>query len=129
MSNENKKNMVLAIILVLLFAVLALTGCAKIEVTPPAPRLDAPRSHALPVAYDRLWARAIGWFDAHEAEIIDIDERGGVIIGTLPIALESDRLDCGTFHIKAALSKPKRRKRPMCVCICAARFPPIRRFW
>lgn len=36
MSNEHNKNLVLLIIAIVLMALLALTGCAKIEVTPPA---------------------------------------------------------------------------------------------
>ena len=107
MSEKNKKNVIIGIILVVLVSLLALTGCAQIEVTPPKPRPDAPKSHLLPVNYDRLWSRAIGWFDAHEAEITDIDERNGLIYGIVPVATGSDRLDCGTFHINSPLSRPQ----------------------
>lgn len=105
---ENKnKNLLLGLFLIVLFGLAMLTACAKIEVIPPKPRPDAPQSHSLPVDYDRLWARAIGWFDAYEAEIIDIDERGGVILGKLVLDGERDWLDCGTFKINAALSQPQ----------------------
>ena len=60
MSNEHNKNLVLLIIAIVLLALLALTACAKIEVTPLAARPDASRSHALPIDYDRVWARTIG---------------------------------------------------------------------
>jgi hypothetical protein len=35
MPNDNNKNLILLIIALVLFALLVLTGCAKIEVTPP----------------------------------------------------------------------------------------------
>lgn len=107
MPKNNNNHILLGLILVFLFAIAMLTACAQIEVIAPAPSPDAPQSHALPVDYDRLWARAIGWFDAYEAEIIDIDERGGVILGKLVLDADSDWLDCGTFKINAALSQPK----------------------
>lgn len=107
MSNEHNKNLILLIIAIVLLALLALTGCAKIEVTPPAARPDAPRGHALPVDYDRLWARTIGWFDAHEVEITEINERFGLVSGVLHLAEGSVPLDCGTFHVTTALSQPQ----------------------
>ena len=107
MSNEHNKNLVLLIIAIVLLALLALTGCAKIEVTPPAARPDAPRSHALPVDYDRLWARTIGWFYAHEVEITEISERFGLVSGVLYVAEDDAPLDCGTFHVTTALSQPQ----------------------
>ena len=107
MSNEHNKNLVLLIIAIVLLALLAFTGCAKIEVTPPAARPDAPRSHALPVDYDRLWARTIGWFDAHEVEITEINERFGLVSGVLYVAEDDAPLNCGMFHVTPALSQPK----------------------
>ena len=111
MPNDNNKNLILLIIALVLFALLVLTGCAKIEVTPPTAQPDAPRSHALPIDYPRLWARAIGWFDAHEIEITDINERTGLVSGVLTLTGDSDRLDCGTFHVTTALSQPQLTKR------------------
>lgn len=110
MSNEHNKNLVLLIIAIVLLALLALTACAKIEVTPPAARPDAPRSHALPIDYDRLWARTIGWFDAHEVEITEINERFGLVSGVLQMQEGSAQLDCGTFHVTTALSQPELRR-------------------
>lgn len=107
MLNKNKKNLGLAIIAIIILALLALTGCAKIEITPPAARPDAPRSHALPVDYDRLWARTIGWFDAHEVEITEINERYGLVSGVLHLDEGETQLDCGTFHVTTALSQPQ----------------------
>lgn len=107
MFNEHNKNLVLVIIAIILLALLALTGCAKIEVTPPDARPDTPRNHALPVAYDRLWARTIGWFDVHEVEITEINERFGLVSGVLHLQEGDGQLDCGTFHITTALSQPK----------------------
>lgn len=107
MSEDHKKNFVLALILIALVAILALTGCANISVTPPAPRPDAVQSRIVPGEYAHIWARAIGWFDAHEVEITDIDERGGLIHGRLSVAEGAGVIDCGTFQVTRALSPPR----------------------
>ena len=54
MSNENKKNFILIVIFIILLALLALTGCAKIEIDPPQPRPDAPQGPRPAVPYERL---------------------------------------------------------------------------
>lgn len=106
MSDEHKKNFILAVIMIVLLALLALTGCAKVSVTPPAPRPDAPQNRVLSGDHSQIWSRAIGWFDAHEVEITDIDERSGIIRSRLPVAEADGVIDCGTFRVNQALSPP-----------------------
>lgn len=107
MSDDHKKNFVLAAIFIVLLAILVLTGCANISVTPPKPRPDATLSRNVSGNFDEIWSRAIGWFDAHEVEITEIDERSGTINGLLSVPEEAAVLDCGIFHFNRALSAPK----------------------
>lgn len=81
-------------------------ACATIEVTPPEARLTPAPLRTLPVSFDDGWARTIGWFDAHEAEITEIDQKLNFVEGRLGLSADDQRLDCGTFHIDAALSPP-----------------------
>jgi hypothetical protein len=52
--------------------------------------------------FDRVWARAIGWFDANELAIERIDERTGYIEGKLAAATDSPFMDCGTVAMRPA---------------------------
>ena len=106
MPNDERKWWVYLAILGLLVLLLMTASCAKIEVTPPEVRLTAAPVRTLPVGYEEAWARTIGWFDAHEAEITDIDQGNRYIEGRLGLASMDARLDCGTFHVDTALSPP-----------------------
>lgn len=83
-----------------------LGGCATIAVTPPEASLTPAPLRTLPIGFDDGWARAIGWFDAREAEITDIDQKLNFVEGRLGLPADDLRLDCGTFHIDTALSPP-----------------------
>lgn len=107
MSEKYKKNLGVTVFLIIVFGLLMLTGCANVSVTPPTPRLDAAQSRAVPGNYVDVWARAIGWFDAHEVEITEIDERLGTIFGRFKLPTEATVLDYGTFHVRKALSPPR----------------------
>ena len=87
-----------------------LASCTKIEITPPAYELKLSESRQLRADYNRIWARAIGWFDANELEIERIDEKSGFIEGRLPLPDDSPYLDCGTVKLKNVVGKPKLEK-------------------
>lgn len=102
-----RKGVGLLLILALLFTVLlglALAGCTKLEVTPPSFELRLSESKPLAKPFDRVWARAIGWFDANELE--RIDERTGYIEGKLAAATDSPFMDCGTVATRNVVVKP-----------------------
>ena len=62
--------------------------------------------------FDRVWARAIGWFDANELAIERIDESTGYIEGKLPAATDSPFMDCGTqVATRNIVSQPNFTKR------------------
>lgn len=119
--NKNKKNadgfrrpgirlpLLIALALTLLMGLL-LTACTKVEVTPPAYELKLSESRQLHAGYDRVWARAIGWFDANELAIERIDEKTGFIEGRLPLPDDSSFLDCGTVKLRNVIGKPKMEK-------------------
>jgi hypothetical protein len=103
-----RKGVGLLLILALLFTVLlglALAGCAKLEVTPPSFELRLSESKPLAKPFDRVWARAIGWFDANELELERIDERTGYIEGKLAAATDSPFMDCGTVATRNVVVK------------------------
>ena len=101
---------VLLALLGLLVLGFVLAGCTKIEVTPPAYELKLSESRQLRADYNRIWARAIGWFDANELEIERIDERSGFIEGRLPLPDDSPYLDCGTVKLRNVVGKPRLQK-------------------
>jgi len=96
---------VLAFIVTFLLG-LALTGCTKLEVTPPDYSLRLSENKQLKKPFDRVWARAIGWFDANELAIERIDESTGYIEGKLPAATDSPFMDCGTVAMRNIVSQP-----------------------
>ena len=65
---------------------LVLTSCTKLDVMPPDYSLRLSENKQLKKPFDRVWARAIGWFDANEVAIERIDERAGYIEGKLAAA-------------------------------------------
>ena len=113
------QGLVLPLILPLVLPVV-LAGCAQVTITPPKIQLAPPSARILQVDYPTAWSRTIGWFDAHELEITDIDEGFGLIVGRLALP-EGDRpeeqgpdedrqVDCGDFNIRAAVSPPQLKK-------------------
>lgn len=104
----NNKNQVWPIAVALLVMLLMLiAGCARIDVSPPLFKPAPPASRAIDADYETLWRRAIGWFDAHEAEITAIDEGQGMVSGRLTLPGDDARLDCGTFHVSEVLTPPE----------------------
>jgi hypothetical protein len=95
----------LAFIVTLLLG-LALTSCTKLEVTPPDYELRLSESKQLQQPFDRVWARAIGWFDANELELERIDERAGYIEGKLAMTRNSPFMDCGKVATHNVVGKP-----------------------
>ncbi|MDA8776360.1 hypothetical protein N9X88_03720 [Alphaproteobacteria bacterium] len=95
----------LAFIVTLLLG-LALTGCTKLEVTPPDYELRLSESKQLQQPFNRVWARAIGWFDANELELERIDERTGYIEGKLAMTTNSPFMDCGKVATRNVVGKP-----------------------
>ena len=106
MQDDNNNWWIAPAMIGLLVLLMLTASCAKIEVTPPQLRLLPAPVRMLPVNYYEGWARAIGWFDAHEAEISDIDQGNRFIEGRLGLSGDDTRLDCGTFHVDTALSPP-----------------------
>ena len=85
---------------------LALSACTKLEVTPPNYELRLSKSRQVQKPLDRVWARAIGWFDANELELERIDERTGYIEGKLAVSQNSPVMDCGTVATRNVVGKP-----------------------
>ena len=85
---------------------LALASCTKLEVTPPDCSLRLSENKQLKKPFDRVWARAIGWFDANEVAIEHIDERTSYIEGKLAAATDSPFMDCGTVAMRNIVSQP-----------------------
>lgn len=104
-SDKNQWLIILAIIGFLLLMLLT-ASCARIEATPPEVQLLPAPSRTVPVDYDTALARSIGWFDAHEAEITEIDRKLSYVEGRLGMGGDDTRLDCGTFQVSTALSRP-----------------------
>ena len=73
-------------------------------------QLAPPSARILQVDYSTAWSRTIGWFDAHELEITDIDEGFGLIVGRLALPDDDRQVDCGDFNIRAAVSPPQLKK-------------------
>jgi hypothetical protein len=96
---------VLAFIVTLLLG-LAMTGCTKLEVTPPDYSLRLSENKQLKKPFEQVWPRAIGWFDANEVAIERIDEATGYIEGKLPEAVNSPFMDCGTVATRNIVSQP-----------------------
>ena len=86
---------------------MALSACAQLEVTPPDYELRLSESKQMKKPFDRVWARAIGWFDANELGIERIDERSGYIEGKLMPAADSPYMDCGTLATRNLIGAPK----------------------
>jgi hypothetical protein len=107
---------ILLVFIVTFLLGLALTGCTKLEVTPPDYSLRLSENKQLQKPFDRVWARAIGWFDANELAIERIDEGTGYIEGKLPEATDSPFMDCGTVTTRNIVSQPNFCKAVWCVC-------------
>lgn len=103
--NNKRQIWPIAVALIILL-VMFLTACARIDVSPPLFRLAEPPSRTVPGDYEVLWGRAVGWFDAHEAEIIELDEAAGLVSGRLALPAADGRIDCGTFHVDEVLTPP-----------------------
>jgi hypothetical protein len=103
------QGLVLPLILPLVLPVV-LAGCAQVTITPPVIQLAPPSARILQVDYPTAWSRTIGWFDAHELEITDIDEGFGLIVGRLALPDDDRQVDCGDFNIRAAVSPPQLKK-------------------
>jgi|GEM_PF-748078 hypothetical protein len=103
------QGLVLPLILPLVLPVV-LAGCAQVTITPPKIQLAPPSARILQVDYPTAWSRTIGWFDAHELEITDIDEGFGLIVGRLALPDDDRQVDCGDFNIRAAVSPPQLKK-------------------
>lgn len=93
-----------------LLSALLVASCASVEIIPPDARLAPPSARILKVAYPTAWSRTIGWFDAHELEITDIDEALGLIQGRLALPDDDTQVDCGRFNINTAITPPKLQK-------------------
>ena len=94
-------------------------GCDKLhklEVTPPDYSLRLSENKQLKKPFDRVWARAIGWFDANEVAIERIDERTGYIEGKLAAATGSLFMDCGTVAMRNIVSQPSFSQKRLSVC-------------
>jgi len=107
MKHRSKKHLTR---LATLCLVVGLSGCANVEITPPIMQLAPPSARILQVDYSTAWSRTIGWFDAHEFEITEIDEGLGLIAGRLALPEDDAHIDCGTFDIRSPVSPPVMKK-------------------
>jgi hypothetical protein len=88
-----------------------LASCARVDIIPPDSQLPPPAVRIIQDDAPRVWSRMMGWFDAHEVEISEINEAQGVIIGSLALAEDDTQVDCGRFTIKSSLTPPVLKKR------------------
>ena len=77
---SNKRQIWPIAVALIILLIMFLTACARIDVSPPLFRLPEPPSRTVPGDYEVLWDRAIGWFDAHEAEITELDEEAAALL-------------------------------------------------
>ena len=104
--NNNGQWIIILVILGFLGVMLLTASCARIETTPPQTQLFQAPNRTLAVDYDTALARSIGWFDAHEAEITEIDHSQNFVEGRFGLSGDDARLDWGSFQVDTALSQP-----------------------
>lgn len=89
----------------LLIAILSLSGCATVKITPPADN-KIERTRTVNKPFEATWIRAVDWFAEHNVTIDKIEKSSGLITAKYLLKADSKYIDCGEIDAGGLLGEP-----------------------